>query len=170
MEIKFKPMTRDNWDQVADIFRQGIETGIATFETQIPSYDKWDEAHVQSCRIIAMVGNSVVGWAALVPVSTRKVYSGVGEVSIYISNKFKGLRIGTKLLDKLIEESENKGFWTLQAGIFPENTASIKLHQNHGFRIVGYREKIGQLNGIWRDTILLERRSKKIETQSETLT
>lgn len=111
----------------------------------------------------------MVGWAALIPVSTRKVYEGVAEVSIYISIKYKGLKIGTELLKKLIEKSETEGFWTLQSGIFPENKASIKLHQNHGFRIIGYREKIGLMNGIWRDTILLERRSKKIGTQSATL-
>ena len=163
-------MIKEDWDQVAEIFRQGIETGNATFETQIPSWDKWDLTHVQSCRIVATIENVVVGWAALIPVSARKVYAGVGEVSIYISNKYKGLKIGTRLLKKLIEESETEGFWTLQAGIFPENTASIQLHQNHGFRIIGYREKIGLMSGIWRDTILLERRSKKIGTQPGTLT
>lgn len=154
-------MIRDDWDQVAEIFRQGIETGNATFETQIPSWEKWDSAHIQSCRIVATIENVVIGWAALVPVSSRKVYAGVGEISIYISNRYQGLKIGTRLLERLIDESEKEGFWTLQAGIFPENKASIKLHQNHGFRIVGYREKIGQMKGVWRDTILLERRSKK---------
>lgn len=158
-------MTREDWDQVAEIFRQGIETGNATFENQIPSWVKWDLTHVPSCRIVATIENVVVGWAALIPVSARKVYAGVGEVSIYISNKYKGQKIGTRLLKKLIEESETEGFWTLQAGIFPENAASIKLHQNNGFRIIGYREKIGQMKGIWRDTVLLERRSKQIGTQ-----
>lgn len=166
MEVEFRPMIRDDWDQVAEIYRQGIETQNATFETQIPSWEIWDLAHVQSCRIVATIENVVVGWAALIPVSARKVYAGVGEVSIYISNKYKSLRIGTRLLNKLIEESEKEGFWTLQAVIFAENTASLNLHQNLGFRIIGYREKIGQMKGIWRDTILLERRSKKIGTQS----
>jgi L-amino acid N-acyltransferase YncA len=165
MIVEFRPMVKDDWDRVAEIFRQGIETQNATFETQIPSWEKWDLAHVQSCRIVATIENNVVGWAALIPVSARKVYAGVGEVSIYISHKYKGLKIGTRLLDRLIEESENEGFWTLQAGIFTENTASINLHQNLGFRIIGYREKIGQMKGIWRDTVLLERRSKKIGTQ-----
>ena len=165
MEVKFRLLTKEDWDQVAEIFQQGIETGNATFETQIPSWDKWDLTHVPSCRIVATIENVVVGWAALIPVSARKVYAGVGEVSIYISNKYKGLKIGTKLLVRLIEESEKEGFWTLQSGIFPENAASIKLHQNHGFRIIGHREKIGQMKGIWRDTLLLERRSKKIGTQ-----
>lgn len=154
-------MIKDDWDQVAEIFRQGIETGNATFETQIPSWEKWDSAHIQSCRIVATIENVVIGWAALVPVSSRKVYAGVGEISIYISNRYQGLKIGTRLLERLIDESEKEEFWTLQAGIFPENKASIKLHQNHGFRIIGYREKIGQMKGVWRDTILLERRSKK---------
>lgn len=165
MEVEFRPMVKDDWDQVSEIFRQGIETQNATFETQVPSWEKWDLAHVQSCRIVATIENVVVGWAALIPVSARKVYAGVGEVSIYISNKYKGLKIGTRLLDRLIEESEQEGFWTLQAGIFTENTASINLHQNLGFRIIGYREKIGQMKGIWRDTVLLERRSKKTGTQ-----
>ena len=169
MEVAIRSMTKNDWIQVAEIYRQGIETGNATFESQIPSWDKWDLAHVRSCRVVATIDNIVVGWAALIPVSARKVYAGVGEVSIYISNKYKGLKIGTKLLDRLIEESEKEGFWTLQAGIFPENAASIKLHQNHGFRIIGYREKIGQMKGIWRDTVLLERRSKKIGTQPEAL-
>jgi L-amino acid N-acyltransferase YncA len=170
MEVKFRPMTQEDWEQVAEIFSQGIETGNATFETQIPSWDKWDLTHVPSCRIVATIENVVVGWVAMIPVSARKVYAGVGEVSIYISNKYKGLKIGTRLLKKLIEESETEGFWTLQAGIFPENTASIQLHKNHGFRIIGYREKIGIMGSIWRDTILLERRSKKIGTQPMTLT
>jgi phosphinothricin acetyltransferase len=169
MEVVFRPMIKDDWDQVAEIFLQGIETQNATFETQIPSWEKWDLAHVQSCRVVATIENIVIGWAALIPASARKVYAGVGEVSIYISDKYKGLKIGTRLLDRLIEESENAGFWTLQAGIFPENTASLKLHQNHGFRIIGYREKIGQMKGIWRDTVLLERRSMKIGNQPETL-
>jgi phosphinothricin acetyltransferase len=155
-------MTEFDWNQVANIFRQGIETGNATFETQIPSWDKWDAAHIKTCRIVATLQNIVAGWAALIPVSSRRVYAGVGEVSIYISNDYKGQKIGTLLLKKLIEESESNGFWTLQAGIFPENTISLKLHQNNGFRIVGYRDKIGQMDGIWRDTVLLERRSKKI--------
>jgi L-amino acid N-acyltransferase YncA len=164
MEVEFRPLTQNDWERVALIFKQGIETGNATFETQIPSWEQWNLTHVKTCRIVATVQNIVVGWAALINSSTRKVYAGVGEVSIYISNEFKGKKVGTLLLKKLIEESEKYGFWTLQAGIFPENKASIKLHQNSGFRIVGYRERIGQMNGTWRDTVFLERRSKKIGT------
>lgn len=162
MEVSFRPMMQEDYDSVAEIFSQGIATGNATFETQIPDWEKWDAAHIRSCRIIATVNNVVTGWAALIPVSSRKVYAGVGELSIYISNAYRGLGIGNSLLERLIDESEKEGFWTLQAGIFPENTASIRLHQNHGFRIVGYREKIGQMDGIWRNTLLLERRSKVV--------
>ncbi|HEX2967764.1 MAG TPA: GNAT family N-acetyltransferase [Bacteroidales bacterium] len=160
-EIKFRPMARDDWERVSAIYRQGIETQNATFETQVPDWEKWDSSHLQSCRIVATHNGLVVGWAALMPISARKVYAGVGEVSVYISKEFRGSGIGTGLLGILIESSENEGFWTLQSGIFPENSASVKLHQRHGFRIIGYREKIGQINGIWRDTLLLERRSKK---------
>jgi L-amino acid N-acyltransferase YncA len=162
MEVALRTMIKNDWPQIAEIYKQGIKTRNATFETEIPTWDKWNSTHIQNCRIVATIENLIVGWAALVPVSARKVYSGVGEISIYISNKFKGQRIGTKLLEKLIVESENEGFWTLQSVIFPENTISIKMHQDNGFRIVGYREKIGQLDGIWRNTILLERRSNKI--------
>lgn len=157
-------MTDDDWSQVAEIYKQGIETKNATFATEIPSWDNWNSTHIKTCRIVATVENSFAAWAALVPVSARKVYSGVGEVSIYVSDKFKGLGVGTKLLEKLIAESEKDGFWTLQAVIFPENAASLKMHINNGFRIIGSREKIGQMNEIWRDTILLERRSKRIGT------
>jgi len=160
MEVALRPMIEDDWDSVAEIYRQGIETGNATFETNIPSWDKWSSTHLKACRIVATIENSIVAWAALVSVSERNVYSGVAEVSIYVSNNFKGLKIGTILLEKLISESEKEGFWTLQAVIFSENLASLKMHQDLGFRMVGVREKIGNMKGIWRNTILLERRSK----------
>jgi len=153
-------MTENDWPSVADIYRQGIETGNATFEKEIPSWEKWNAGHLPGCRIVATVDDSVVAWAALSPVSGRCVYAGVAEVSVYVSGKYHGLRIGTLILDRLISESEEKGIWTLQAGIFPENKASIRLHENLGFRIVGVRELIGQMNGVWRNTLLLERRSK----------
>jgi phosphinothricin acetyltransferase len=162
MEVIFRQMIEADWSQVVEIYTQGINTGNATFETEIPDWDKWNSGHIQTSRIVAVNEIEIIGWAALVPVSTRKVYSGVAEVSIYISNEYQGLKIGSKLLKQLIEESEKNGFWTLQAGIFPENKSSIKIHQNNGFRIVGYREKIGQMEGIWRDTVLLERRSKTL--------
>ena len=160
MEVAFRPMTEEDWISVAEIYTQGIKTGNATFETEIPAWNKWDSSHLRTCRIVAVVEESIVAWAALVPVSGRKVYSGVAEISIYVSDKFKGHRIGKKLLEKLITESEMEGFWTLQAVVFPENTASLKIHQDLGFRKVGFREKIGNMDGNWRDTILLERRSR----------
>lgn len=155
-------MISDDWTKVAEIYRQGIETGNATFQQEIPTWDDWNNGHIKSCRIVAVIDNEIVGWAALTAVSGRCVYAGVAEVSVYISNKYRGKKIGTKLLDKLITESENEKLWTLQAGIFPENIASLKIHEELGFRKIGHREKIGKMNGIWRDTVLLERRSKVI--------
>lgn len=155
-------MTEKDWPSVAEIYRQGIETRNATFEKDVPTWEKWNAGHLPVCRIVATSDNSVVAWAALTPVSGRCVYAGVAEVSVYVSNSHKGLKIGTKILEKLISESEDGGIWTLQAGIFSENKASIKIHENLGFRIVGYREKIGKMDGVWRDTILLERRSKNM--------
>ena len=155
-------MSEKDWPAVAEIYKQGIETGNATFEKEIPTMEKWNSGHLPDCRIVATIDDSVIAWAALTPVSGRCVYAGVAEVSVYVSNKYQGLKIGTQILDKLISESEAGGIWTLQAGIFPENKVSIKLHENLGFRIVGVREKIGKMDGIWRDTILLERRSKNI--------
>jgi phosphinothricin acetyltransferase len=162
MEVVFRPMTKEDWPSVSEIYRQGIETKNATFETIIPTWDNWDSSHLSTCRIVASIGNSIVAWAALVPVSRRKVYSGVAEISVYVSNKYKGLRVGTRLLEKLITQSEKDGFWTLQAVIFPENIASLKIHLDLGFRKVGFREKIGNMDGNWRDTILLERRSETV--------
>jgi phosphinothricin acetyltransferase len=162
MKINFRPMTAEDWTSVAEIYKQGIETGNATFQQEIPTWDDWNNGHIKSCRIIAEINNEIVGWAALIAVSGRCVYAGVAEVSVYIANKYRGQKIGTKLLDKLIIESENEKLWTLQAGIFPENFTSLKIHEELGFRKIGHREKIGKMNGIWRDTVLLERRSKLI--------
>ncbi len=162
MKIDLRPMAADDWTSVAEIFRQGIETGNATFQQEIPTWDGWDKEHIKSCRIVAVIENEIVGWAALTAVSGRCVYAGVAEVSVYVSNKYRGQKIGTKLLGKLIFESENEKLWTLQAGIFPENIASLRIHEELGFRQIGLREKIGKMNGIWRDTVLLERRSKVI--------
>lgn len=155
-------MTADDWTNVAEIYRQGIETGNATFQQEIPTWDEWNNGHIKSCRIVAEIDNEIVGWAALSAVSGRCVYAGVAEVSVYVANKYRGQKIGTKLLEKLITESENEKLWTLQASIFPENIASLKIHEEHGFRKIGHREKIGKMNGIWRDTVLLERRSRII--------
>ena len=155
-------MTADDWKNVSEIYRQGIETGNATFQQEIPTYTDWDNGHLKNCRIVAIKDNEVAGWAALTPVSGRCVYAGVAEVSVYVADKNRGHKIGHKLLEKLIIESENEKLWTLQAGIFPENIASLKIHEALGFRKIGHRERIGQMNGIWRDIILFERRSKLI--------
>ena len=159
MNIEFTPMHPTDWKTVATIYKLGIDTGQATFQLEVPDWESWDKGHLQICRILAKSGNEIAGWAALSPISSRAVYRGVTEVSIYISPDFRGKKIGKKLLAKLIEDSEANGIWTLQASIFPENKASLKIHQDLGFRQVGYREKIGAMNGIWRDTILVERRS-----------
>ena len=144
---------------MAAIYREGIATGIATFEKSAPSYDEWDRAHLPHCRLVAVENAKVLGWAALSPVSSRCVYGGVAEVSVYIDKNSRGKGIGSKLLESLIKESESEGYWTLQSGIFPQNKASIALHEKVGFRYIGKRERIGQLDGIWYDNLLYERRS-----------
>lgn len=154
------PMNEQHWDAVRAIFAQGIATGNATFETSAPSWQDWDARHLGSCRLVAVRDGAVQGWAALSPVSTRQVYRGVAEVSVYIAEHARGQKVGTELLEALIGESERNGIWTLQAGIFSDNTASIQLHAKLGFRVVGTRERIGCLHGRWCDTVLMERRSR----------
>lgn len=149
-----------HWEDVKSIYLQGIATKQATFQTDAPSWEEWDKTHLPGFRYVAMINGSIAGWAALSPVSGRCVYAGVTEVSVYIHENFRGEGIGKSLLQKLITETEKDNIWTLQAGVFPENLASISLHEKLGFRQVGYREKIGKMDGVWRDTILLERRSK----------
>ena len=158
-EIEVVEMQPAHWPDVRRIYEAGIATGDATFETGAPEWPAWDAAHRADCRFIARSGNAVVGWAALSPVSGRCVYGGVAEVSVYVAPEAAGQGIGSVLLAKLIEASEERGIWTLQAGIFPENRASLALHAKHGFRTVGRRERIGKLHGEWRDVMLLERRS-----------
>jgi L-amino acid N-acyltransferase YncA len=157
--MKIISMQPHHWNDVAAIYTAGIATGNASFQSAIPSWEEWDAAHVKNSRLVAVENDKVLGWAALTAVSGRCVYAGVAETSIYVSADARGKGIGRKLLVALINESEQQNFWTLQAGIFPENTASIKIHEDCGFRIIGRREKIGKMNGIWRDTVLLERRS-----------
>lgn len=161
-EIILSKMLPGHWNQVAKIYRQGIETGMATFEKKVPSWEAWDGNHIKECRIIAKEVDKVIGWAALSNVSSRCVYGGVAEVSVYVGTANRGMGVGELLLKNLIDQSEKLGYWTLQSGIFPENKKSIELHQKAGFRIIGYREKIGQLDGVWKDNILMERRSKKV--------
>ena len=156
-------MTAKDWPAVASIYGEGIATGIATFETTIPSYEAWDNAHIESCRIVAEKEDVIIGWAALSPVSSRCVYGGVAEVSVYISKEAWGKGVGKALMLQLIQESEDQGYWTLQSGIFPENHASIQLHKKVGFRFLGKREKVGKTaTGVWKDNLLFERRSTTV--------
>lgn len=156
------PMVAADWPAVRSIYEGGIATRNATFETSAPEWDAWDAARRPDCRLVARVDGEVVGWAALSPYSSRHVYRGVGEVSVYIAASARGKGIGRALLRSLIEAAEAAGVWTLQAGIFPENDASIRLHAGEGFRVVGHRERIGQLDGEWRDVVLMERRSASV--------
>lgn len=156
-----RPMTPADWPDVRRIYEEGIATRNATFETAAPDWPKWDAAHRPDCRLVAVEGGAVAGWAALAPVSRREVYAGVAEVSVYIAEAARGRSIGTRLLAALVEASEAAGVWTLQAGLLPENEASLRMHQRCGFRLVGRRERIGRLDGVWRDTLLLERRSQR---------
>jgi L-amino acid N-acyltransferase YncA len=158
-QLKINPMTEKDWSAVRAIYLEGIETGNATFEESAPEWGRWDSGHLKSCRLVARIADTILGWAALSPVSARRVYSGVAEVSVYIAERSRGQKIGSKLLAALVEASEGEGLWTLQAGIFPENVASIELHKHHGFRIVGVRERLGCVAGRWRDVVLMERRS-----------
>jgi len=156
-------MTPDNWPAMRAIYLEGIATGNATFEQAAPPWDKWDTGHLRDARIVARSdAGDVLGWAALSAVSGRCVYAGVAEVSIYVAERARGSGVGRQLMARLIADSEAAGIWTLQAGIFPENIASIALHERGGFRIVGRRERIGQMNGRWRDVVLMERRSSVV--------
>lgn len=160
--IIINTMLPAHWEQVKLIYEQGMATGNATFQQTAPTWEEWDNDHLKSCRLVAVENNHVLGWAALSKVSGRCVYAGVAEVSVYVSSAAQGKGIGSLLLNALVRESEQNGLWTIQAGIFPENTASIKVHEKAGFRQVGYRERIGKMNGVWRNTLLLERRSQLI--------
>lgn len=158
--ILHRAMQTSDWACVSEIYKQGIDSGNATFQQTVPTWAEWDKGHLMKGRIVAIAENIIVGWAALLPVSTRLVYAGVAEVSVYVSERHHGQHIGKRLLEELIKESEANNIWTLQAGIFPENIASINLHENLGFRKVGFREKIGKMKNTWRDLYFYERRSK----------
>ena len=153
-----------DWAQVMVIYLEGIATGQATFEVDAPSWEAWDAAHLRFARLVARDGRKISGWAALSPISRRQAYAGVAEVSVYVAANDRNAGVGRALLEALITESEKNGIWMLQAVVFPENAATIALHLRCGFREVGRRERIGKLNGEWRDTILLERRSLLIGT------
>ena len=155
-------MQPSDWGDIARIYAEGMATGYATFEQEVPTYGQWDQNHLSECRIVAVHDGQIQGWAALSPVSGRCVYGGVAEVSVYVAENARGLGIGRSLMKELITQSENAGLWTLQSGIFPENTASILLHEKVGFRKIGYRERVGKLNNTWKDNVLFERRSTKV--------
>lgn len=168
--MEIKPITADNFAEAVEIYRQGLATRIATFQDDLPLWDEWDRGHLDFCRISVYENEKMLGWTALTPVSGRCVYAGVAEVSVYVAQDERGKGVGKILLRELIKQSEANGIWTLQSAIFSENLSSIKLHEKCGFRKVGYREKIGKKNGVWKDNVLMERRSKITGTDQEVLT
>jgi len=157
--VALEQLRPDHWPAVAAIYREGIASGNATFETEVPTWEAWDSSHLPDHRFVALGDGAVVGWAALAPVSERCVYGGVAETSVYVATALQGHGVGRALLERVVSSSEKAGIWTLQAGIFPENDASVRLHEHAGFRVVGRRERLGKLGGVWRDVVLLERRS-----------
>jgi L-amino acid N-acyltransferase YncA len=162
-DVDIRLMRSEDWPTIQKIYSAGIATGNATFETETPEWTKWDQAHRQDCRLVACDSQQgILGWAALSPVSARRAYFGVAEVSVYVATEARGRGVGRTLLQSLVKQSERCGIWTLQAGIFPENVPSIALHKSCAFREVGLRQKLGQRDGIWRDVLLLERRSSKV--------
>jgi len=171
--IEVRPLYPSDWEAVRRIYLEGIATGHGTFETGAPDWDRWDASHRNDCRFVAEDEHGasgtpeVVGWAALTPASTRRVYAGVAEVSVYVAAQARGLGAGSALLAALVESSETAGLWTLQAGIFPENAASLRLHKRLGFRRVGVRRRVGYGQGRWRDVVLMERRSQRVGLDDE---
>ncbi len=160
--IEIAPLQAEDWRRVAEIYAEGIATGDATFEIGVPTWERWDEAHLPDHRLGAWRAGELVGWAALAPVSSRCVYAGVAECSVYVAERARGRGVGVQLLQALVLSSEQAGIWTVQAGIFPENAGSVALHARCGFRVVGTRERLGRRDGVWRDVLLMERRSRLI--------
>jgi L-amino acid N-acyltransferase YncA len=158
-EVRIVPMRAEHWPAVAAIYEEGIATGNATFETAAPTWEAWDAGHLADHRLVAITTGEVVGWAALAPVSGRCVYRGVAENSVYVAARAAGRGVGRRLLEALVHGAEQAGLWTIETGVFPENAASLALHQRCGFRVVGRRERLGQMDGVWRDVLFLERRS-----------
>lgn len=157
-------MRPEDWPGVRAVFLEGVATGQATFETEAPAYVAWDAAHLSEPRLVAADAEGLAGWAAVSPVSRRGCYAGVAEVSVYVAARCRGRGVGTRLLEELVAASERRGIWTLQAVVFPENPATVALHERAGFRLVGRRERVARLDGVWRDTLLLERRSPTVGT------
>jgi phosphinothricin acetyltransferase len=162
--IRFRSLEASDWPRVREIYEEGIATGHATFETEAPPWEDWNANHVSTCRLVAEMEGRIVGWAALWPASDRCVYGGVAEVSVYVASEAQGAGLGSRLLQELVTESEREGFWTLQAGVFPENESSVRIHEKCGFRVVGHRERLGKMKNVWRDVLLMERRSKTVGT------
>jgi L-amino acid N-acyltransferase YncA len=160
--LRIRELEAKDWPAVRAIFEEGIATGQATFETEAPSWEDWDGAHLAGPRLVADEDGEVVGWAALSPVSSRCVYRGVAENSVYVASRARGRGVGRTLLTRLVEDAGRAGIWTIHAGIFPENEASVAMHRRCGFRVVGTQERLGQHHGVWRDVLLLERRSKEV--------
>jgi L-amino acid N-acyltransferase YncA len=160
--VTIDALAPSDWEDVRRIYTEGIASGHATFETEAPSWQVWDRAHRGDARLVARRQGRVIGWAALSRVSDRCAYGGVAEVSVYVAAEARGRGVGRRLLEELVRASEDAGIWTLQAGIFPENKPSLTIHEVCGFRVVGVRQKLGKLSGVWRDVALLERRSSRV--------
>jgi L-amino acid N-acyltransferase YncA len=160
--LELRDLQPDDWAGVASIYRDGMRNGLATFETEVPSWETWQASHPARLRVVAEIFDEIVGWAALSPVSERRCYRGIAENSVYVARARRGKGVGRALLDELIRRSEAAGIWTIQTSVFPENLASVALHLACGFRVVGTRERIAKRDGLWRDTLLLERRSEVI--------
>jgi L-amino acid N-acyltransferase YncA len=163
--VRIDPMTPADWGEVSMIYIEGIATRNATFEVELPSWEQWDAAHLASCRFVARDARALLGWAALSPVSRRHCYRGVAEVSVYVREAARGHGVGRALLEHIVAASEAAGLWTLQGSTFTENAASLRLQASCGFRVVGHRERIAQMDGRWRDTVLTERRSSRVEAE-----
>jgi L-amino acid N-acyltransferase YncA len=157
--VELRPLEASDWAAVADIYWDGMRDGLATFETEVPTWEAWHDAHHAAHRFVAVANGEVVGWAALSPTSPRRCYAGVAEDSVYVARHARGRGVGRRLLGALVESADRAGIWTIQTSLFPENRASLGLHESCGFRVVGFRERIAKRDGIWRDTLLLERRS-----------
>jgi phosphinothricin acetyltransferase len=162
LAVAIEELRPEHWDEVARIYAEGIATGNATFETEVPSWERWDESHLAEHRFVAVLDGRVAGWVAVSAVSDRCVYGGVVENSVYVGADARGRGVGRALLESLVASTEAAGIWTIETGIFPENAASLRIHERVGFRVVGRRERLGKLDGVWRDVLLLERRCPTI--------
>jgi L-amino acid N-acyltransferase YncA len=160
--LELRDLRPDDWAEVASIYRDGMRNGLATFETEVPSWAEWQASHPAGLRVVAELLDRIVGWAALSAVSPRRCYRGVAENSVYVAHAHRGKGVGRALLDELVRRADDAGIWTIQTSVFPENRASVALHLACGFRVVGTRERIAKRDGLWRDTLLLERRSEVV--------